>query len=434
MSFQFLFWLSLLFWSLLAATKTPWLEIESIPVSSKDVVNIALAGLCLFLPTIKNRSITGYRRAWHHYLPILTVAVVLYAAWSVQWSGMNVRDTMAMLYTLIFTVSGCLLGYYLIAKRDFQSVGPFLWKLTVFLAAVGLMYTVQSFFSLGLTTAQDYQSEQFGIQRVRGPLFGSTTGFFILVPALGFAIQEVVQCQNISLFKVSVIFSLVISIIGSGSRTGLILLAVFFILLILFIKNKKQTRIALTLMIVITLAAFLLFFSKAKTDRLQSLEDTTRSDTYLTSFQIIENRSEEINIFGSGYGSYWPWYLPDILEDGATREGVLNPYGSLLYHPHSTFLLCIVELGIPGFIYYAILWIVLFRLLLRNLQQAPFPIFSCGVFASGFSMFFDFFLFKGVQVNTLWWIYLFGALALNYSRVPVKINNNILTQNKFSKD
>jgi hypothetical protein len=29
-------------------------------------------------------------------------------------------------------------------------------------------------------------------------------------------------------------------------------------------------------------------------------------------------------------------------------------------------------------------------------------------------MFFDFFLFRSAQVNLIWWLFLFGTLALNY--------------------
>ncbi len=416
-------------WALLPDTQTPRFEIASIPVNSKDIINIAIACLYFLLPAVKNSRATKHNLNinWHSYLPLLTVSLLLYAAASVEWSGMNKTDSIAMRYTLLLTGAACLVGYYLIAKRDSRSVHPFIWRLTVLLSVVGLLYTAQSFFSLGLTTPDDFEAEQFGIQRVRGPLFVSTTGFFILLPALAFAIQEFIKSHSHRLFKASVVFSLVITIIGLGARTGLILLAIFFLLLMFFMKNNKQAKMALVIMIIVTMAAILLFFSKAKTDRLQSLEDTTRSDTYLTSFQIIQHRTQQVNIFGSGYGSYWPWYIPDFEGARETNQYfdlVWNPYGSLLYHPHSTFLLCIVELGIPGLIYFVCLWTILYRLLLSNLQSAEFSIFNCGIFASGFSMFFDFFIFRSAQVNTLWWIFLFGALALNFNVGTAKAENN----------
>lgn len=410
------FWLTLIFWSILPSTKTPTFEIELVPFNTKDLVNIAVACFYLFLPAINNRPIINCRKPWDNYLQILTVGLVIYAIMSVEWSEMNASDALAMRYTLILTVSAALLGYHLIAKRSVESVRPFLWGVTVCITAVGLLYSADAFFSLGLGTPIAYESYEFGLQRVRGPLFTSTTGFLFLVPALAFSIQELTLSSSQRLFKLIVAFSLMVTIIGLGSRSAFMLLATFFLLLILFMKNKKQAGIILLVVIIMSSVAGLIIFSKAKTDRFQSFEDSTRSGTFVTSMRIMEQRSDDINFFGSGYGSYWHWYM---IENNQDRQTVLNnsmvwtPYGSLLYHPHSTFLLCIVELGVPGLIFFASLWIVLTRLLLSNLKGAAFPILNCGLFASGFSMFFDLFIFKSSQVNTIWWIYLFGALALN---------------------
>jgi len=412
------FWLTLALWSLLPTTRTPVLEIESISVSSRDLVNIGLGCFYLWLPSINNAAIKYWRKPWHCHLPILTVSLLVYATFSIEWSGMKARDPIAMLYTLVLTGSAFLLGYNLIKKRCIESVHPFLWGVTICIAAIGMLYSAESFFSLGLGTANAYESATFGVQRVRGPLFVSTTGFFILIPALAFALEELIQSRTQRLFKLLVTFVLLLTIIGLGSRSALLILGTFFLLVVLSMKNKKQAIIAFILIIILTSGAGLLFFSRAKTDRLQSLEDTSRSDTYSVSFKIIYNRDDNINFFGSGYGSYWPWYIPDV--EGARESNqyfnlVSNPYGNLLYHPHSTFLLLIVELGLPGLFYFVFLWGVLTWLLFSNFRGTAFPIFNSGVFASAFSVFFDFFIFRSAQVNSLWWLFLFGALALNSS-------------------
>lgn len=405
------FWLSLLFWSLLPATQTSWLEIESIPVSTKDIVLIVITGFYL-LPEISYRSITTFHKPWHYHLPIITTILLGYAARSVGWSGMETRDTTAMLYTLILTFSGFLLAYNLIAKRSDKSVRPFLWRLTVYLAVLGLIYSAESFFSLGLRNEISNDATDFGIQRVRGPLFGSSTGYFILIPALAFSIQEIIQNRVQRLFKLSIVISLMITIISLGSRAGLLILCIFFVLLLFFTKDRKQRFFAVALMIIIATIAIILVFSQANTDRITSLEDTARSSTYLTALEILKDRSVSLNIFGSGYGSYWHWYIPDIEDEKAVFDFVKTRFGFMLYHPHSTLLLLVVELGVPGLLYVFILFKILFQTLIRNLKGGPEPIFTCGVAASGFSMFFDFFIFKSTQVNVLWWIFLFGALAL----------------------
>ncbi|MEG4519583.1 MULTISPECIES: O-antigen ligase family protein [unclassified Microcoleus] len=410
------FWFTLIVWSLLPSTKVPWLEIESIPINFRDIINIAVAFFYLLVPAINNRPIKYCSKGWHYYLPLVMIFLLGYAALSCEWSGLHNRDLLPMLYTLIVAASAFLLGYNVINKRSPEAIHQFLWSFTVYIAAVSLLYSATSFLSLGLGGEGDDTASEFGIKRVKGPLYEASTGYFLIVPALAFSLQEILKSPKDRILKAGVLFSLMLTLFGMGSRAGLLVFFLFFLLVILFLKNKKQAMIALSLMLVITTLAGLLFFSKAKTDRLQSLEDDTRGNTYSASLQIIQNRDDSINFFGSGYGSYWPWYIPDV--EGARETDqyfdlVWNPYAQILYHPHSTFLLLIVELGIPGLFYFLFLWGILGRLLLGNLWGAEFPIFNCGIFASGVSMFFDFFIFKGPQLNTMWWIYFFGALALN---------------------
>lgn len=436
------FWLSLSVWSLLPSTRTPWFEIGSIPVSSKEMLAIAVVGFYL-LQTISSsimnqrflsghRPVTTLRKPWHHRLPIFTMLMLSYAAISVIWSGMSPRDTTAMLYTLIGTAAGFLLGYNLIANRSTESVCSFLWWVTVCLAGIGLLYSAQSFFSLGLRSElgkQLWDATDFGIQRVQGPLFTASKGYFILIPALAFSIQETIRNRAGRLFKLAVVSSLLITIFGLGSRAGLIVLGLFFLFLIFFLKGRQRLFIILVI-IIITIIAATLVFSKAQTDRLQSLEDVSRAETHRAAWGIITHRSIIANIFGSGYGSHWNWYL----KEGRVRlyawqvvdRRIRTPFGHMLYHPHSVLLLLAVEMGVVGLLYFSALWTVLARIFLRNLRGGSFSIFTSGVVASGFSVFFDLFFFKPsqLQFNALWWIFLFGALALiNNDARPITRQN-----------
>jgi O-antigen ligase len=327
------------------------------------------------------------------------------------WSGMETRNIIAMLYTLLLTFSVFLLGYNLIAKMSSEYVRPFLWRLTVYLAILGLLYSAESFLSLGLRSVA-FSSGDFGIERVRGPLFGSSTGHFILIPALAFAVQEMVLDRVRRFYKLAVVIALMITILSLGSRGALLILCVFFVLVILFTKDRKRSLFLVGAMTIIAAIATLLVFSRANPERLTSLEDKARSDTYLTAFEIVKNRSEYLNIFGSGYGSYWSWYLPDVEDENAVFHLVETPYGDMLYHPHSTFLLLMVELGVPGLLYLFNIISIFVGLLFQNLRGRPYPILNCGITASIFSIFFDFFIFKNSLVNFIWWIFFIGALAL----------------------
>ncbi|MGL4378186.1 MAG: O-antigen ligase family protein, partial [Microcoleaceae cyanobacterium] len=335
-------------------------------------------------------------------------------------SNLEPRDAKGMMCTLILTASSVVTAYNAIAKRPAPSVRPFLRRLTVCLAAVALLYTVTSLSSFQFVGVRSALVNDTTV-RVQGPLFGSDDGYFALVPALAFAIQDLIQIPTERLFKLVIIFALMLTLIGLGSRGAMIIIGLFLGLLILFNKNKKIAALAvLAVMIFVMIAGAIVFATSNSADRLQSMEDTSRSDTYSTSFKIIGNRTTHLNILGSGYGSYWDWYLLDI-EDGSDVDGgrnfktILTSFGRILYHPHSTFLLLIVELGMVGFLYFVFLWTVYARLLFRDSRNLVFPIFSCGIFASGFSVFMNFFIFRIHILSCLWWIYLFGSLALSYS-------------------
>jgi hypothetical protein len=57
------------------------------------------------------------------------------------------------------------------------------------------------------------------------------------------------------------------------------------------------------------------------------------------------------------------------------------------------------------------------------------------MFASGVSLFFDFFIFKNPQLNSMWWIYFFGALALNATggKSPITSKNDIKNKGENEK-
>lgn len=421
------FWLSLLVNSLLPGTKTPWVEVASIPISSRHIL-IFVAASFYFLSSNRNDPITNSHKPWHSHLPYLTAILLFYAAISMMWSEMENRDILAMSYTLAITFATCLQGYSMIAKRPAEFVRPLLWRVTIYLAVLGLLYSAESFFSLGLRSEITKVLTDFGVQRVRGPLFSSATGHFILLPALAFTIQETIQDHRQRRFKLAVIFSLMFTMMGLGSRAGLVVLGIFFVFLFLFMGNGKQRFLSLALMMIVVAIAGALVFSQANTDRLTSIEDEARNETHLTSLEIIKNRSDIQNIFGSGYGSYWHWYIPSaefesnldpnppLESDNPLYNYVITPFGYLLPHSHSTFLLLVVELGMVGLLYLLIFFNILFQFLLGNFRDGSYPIFICGIAASSFSMFFDLFIFKSPEINILWWLFLWGASSLRYNR------------------
>jgi hypothetical protein len=149
------------------------------------------------------------------------------------------------------------------------------------------------------------------------------------------------------------------------------------------------------------------------------VEEEGRTANHVTSWYIAANRSLAANLLGSGYGSLWPWYLPDVelgameLYDlGLYTDWVPNAFGPLLYHPHSVFLLLAVELGVFGIVYFVVLLMVPLHLLARSVGGGRAAPFCIGVAVSGLSLFGDLFLFRSFQLSAVWWTFVFGAMAL----------------------
>lgn len=422
------FWCGVVIWTLLPVTLTPWFTLAGIPFDSKGLLVVIMAGFysVLFLDGLFKEKKAflqhNFRKikhgAWAYRLPLFTAFIFMYLALSVTWSGMSKRDIFAMLMMLVESGSAFLLGFMMITKREQAIIEEFLWRLTIILAGIGLIYSTESFFSLGLRT-ETFISGEYDIQRVKGPLFGASTGFFILLPALGFGIQQVSNRNRKTLVVTIISFALILTILGTGSRAGVYLLGLYVLFVVLSVRGK-QLLLASGVFIVVGILAAVFVFSNVKVDRLRSVKSEGRTSTHVIAWQIIKHRSVAESIFGSGYGSYWAWYLQEVdYKDVAFASwkyefrGVHTEYGKMLYHPHSVFLVFAVELGAVGVLYFASLWWALVNLLLRNLCGAPFGIFSLSVIASGFGLFFDLFYFRDAPLNLFWWVYFFGALMLS---------------------
>lgn len=414
------FWLTLAYTALLPATVTPWFELWDVPIRSNDFLLVAAAAYALLNWRRSGERRTLSRRACFR-LPLAALFVFAYAAASIFWSGMGWRDSVAMTHTLVTAAAALTFGYAHVAALPAVEVRPFLRRVTFFMAAVGLLYTAESFLALGLRSSETKAWTDFGIQRVRGPLFGSSTGPFLLLPFLAFALQELVSGARQRLFKLLVAVSLLVTYFSLGSRAGLLALAFFFLLLIAVTRSPRQKFYAVTLLSVVTLLAGLLVFSVATPERLLSLEDSARTTTYEAAARMALDRTAAENLAGSGYGSQWAWYLPDVEDGGANNNGRFfqdTRYGVVLYHPHSTFLLLLVELGLPGVLLALTLAAALVGLLMRARRGSRLQIFACGIASSGLFMGFDLFLFKGPAISALWWTLLFGAMALTKSAAP----------------
>ena len=130
---------------------------------------------------------------------------------------------------------------------------------------------------------------------------------------------------------------------------------------------------------------------------------------------IMSDRSPVQLLLGSGLGSWWPWYLTETEGGDLYASGRYvrhTPYGILLYHPHSTILDLVVELGLPGLLFLLFLAAALLNALRRAMRSGENKMLAAGIVVSLASIAFDLFLVRRPTRDGVWWLFVFGLLAL----------------------
>jgi O-antigen ligase len=410
-------WITLFLWAFFPDRWMPRFHLFSIPIDGREFLIVALWIYTVLIWLLSTRKLLKRSKGldrdknWHQNIPVVTTIVLIFAFLSIDKSNLDSRNFTAMSYTLVLTITSLLTAFNLTISRSKEKVKILLWHLTIFIAFIGIFYTISTFFSLGFRP--DKISGDIG--RVKGPFFGVANAYFVLIPALAYSLEKFRNHHSGNRwFDLAITTSLIITIIGTGSRGAILALILFLILQIILIKEKAKALLVLILILLLAIPAAGIYYTRSSNvaERLQSVESIDREKTYKASYEIIVNRSFKDNIFGSGYGSYWPWYL--IQEEGRIRDTgiVWNPYGMILYKPHSTLLLLSVELGIIGFLYYIYLWYILFKIYISNLTHSVTPLLNSGLLASFIVTFFAIPLFEIPSSSTTWWLYLFGSLFL----------------------
>ena len=202
LSQEWFFWLIFASWTILPSTSTPWWEIAGIEIKSVDALTIVFC-LLYAVPRIASPS-NRLPRGWHLWLPFSLIALAAWGMVSTSWSGAGARDNLAMGYCMALTAASGILAYLVISSVS--DVRGFLWRLVVALSCVCGLYTAQSVLGLGLRDAAAVTLNDFGMERVRGPLFEASTGYFLLIPAMAFALQETLARRVKPIFGVPLCF------------------------------------------------------------------------------------------------------------------------------------------------------------------------------------------------------------------------------------
>lgn len=333
------------------------------------------------------------------------------------------EDQLGMAFSLLLTLAAPMQAAGLLSFYDREQVQSFLNRLVLFLAMICLIYTAESVLGLGLRSeAGNSINSDFGMQRVRGPLFGSSTGYMLILPAFGWTLHTILQNRLPRSFAVATAFCLLAAYLGLGSRAGLILFGLFLAGLIVILRQLKKSGVTVLLTAVLSIGSAVLVYSRADTQRFSSFEDTHRRLTYQTAWNIIASEGPGSLLAGQGYGSIWSWYRRDILNTSRIALGdnlVMTGYGNSLYHAHSTLLVLVIEFGLAGIVWLAFTVRHFARMPLIRGATAGWRVFTFALLVSLLSYGFDLFLFKEVRVNAVWWLFAIAAYQL---QTPAKAN------------
>jgi len=410
------FWICLAAWGLVPATWVPWFDVGYVRCNVKDVALLAVSVYYAFVcrPLRSNLARGG---GW---LPHCFFLLGAYALVSMSWAGMPADDAWSMGYALLMTLAACNLAYRLVLPRTPDELEKFLAHMVLLLTAFSGLYFAESYFQIGLRSEEglafDYNFNDFGIERLRGPLFGAATGHFILLPALGFAVDRLVaQKDRVAILWGAISFVLLLSILALGSRAALVCLAAFVVLGALGTRRLGRLTLTVALLVALLVPGGWLLLQRATPTRFQDLQDEVREETYRTAWERIKDEGPRIAL-GTGYGSVWPWYPVDVSSNGHDLDlerVAYTEHGWMLYHPHSMLLLLVVELGAVG----ALFLLGLVGTLGANILWARRNM-TCSAFAAGNAAVAIGFLVDGVlftkcwQTAVVWWIGLLACTLL----------------------
>jgi hypothetical protein len=294
------------------------------------------------------------RRVHRSTFWLFLVPILLLGTWqliSLSWNG---QDNYLRLYSFLQSVCMCaaIIGAVSVGSGlSFPHRMRIASGLTILIAFVVFVYVGLSFIFPSLRPSHDYMdrtAEGLGFIRIFGPLGKSTTLNFIILPALGYSLGKVFVPSSTRLLWLLLTLFFVGCIVSTGSRGGILCLATFTLLLLLF---GRLRAVAILLPFGVVLAVVIAVVGVP--ERFRSLHDSARVATYETGWNTYSSSVRNI-MFGAGHGA-----LYTKLHDDSTRKMLgedrwylldhRTEYGYSLRNSHSAILRSIFETGPAGF-------------------------------------------------------------------------------------
>lgn len=395
------FYLAILMWSLIPSRVVPNIYLSNIPLNPIEL-SLFLIILPYMILILGDKYFFNFIRSFRS--ACIFIGLGIYTIISLFYSNSQGIDRDAAYITIIYYTATFLFAYaFIIMTRVNRKY--MIW-LTILLTIVSAIYLSQSLFSLGLRAIA---YTDFGIDRVKGPLFSPATGHVILLPAIGLLLDEVINYKNRNTINIICILVLFLTIVGLGSRAGLLCAAFFIVFSIVTVGDLKKRLLLILTTLIVASVSYSIIFSKADSNRLNSLEDQSREFNLTTAQNVFNDGTLIQKVFGHGYSTVWPWYMLDRDGGDLYTSGQVLQYsneGYRLYHPHSTLLFSIVELGVFGTtVVFSLVIIVIYKIFKNRLENLNIFL-GVSILSTFIANLFDFFLFKNFVLSSIWLIYI----------------------------
>lgn len=203
------------------------------------------------------------------------------------------------------------------------------------------------------------------------------------------------------------------AVLATGSRAGLVSLALFAALVTLWALGRGAGRRAVAAVLGLGVLTAGVVAAVPSLRRLVNFSEPGRARNLETALEVW-SQDWGTRLLGVGSGRLWPWYAFDIRAIPSPGAGLVRTeWGLALTSPHSVFLGVLVELGVLGML----LWLVVCGALvwqLVRLWRGDDPIrtlTTMALCATLAAFVLDTYLLKNFGVSFWWWLVLFGVAA-----------------------
>lgn len=214
--------------------------------------------------------------------------------------------------------------------------------------------------------------------------------------------------------------SAVALVVLSGSRSGIAMLVALGLAATLLLsarpgRRRLATSVAAAWLLFIAFAAWYLprVHNAWYIPRLSSvLSDPGRRANALAALDAWTDTPRSV-LLGQGEQSVWPWFATELASGGSGPFSRESPFGRLLYHPHSTYIGALAELGLVGLaLWSGVVLAVLVACWSAVRGPAGGAIVAVAVMLSLAGMALDYHLRRDFPGALVWWtIALLGPLS-----------------------